>query len=402
MTSVSLPPNVQRIDPQANAVLTTSYDRGADEPTWYQSSLTVSAEQKSDVVNLALSESQVPLQPFVLYHDDFLKVLGPNPRLKLIAKEERYPFAHEAGVWIPDTREVFFTSNQFYGDAKHQHREIRISKIKLPEYSDTTLDDDEGLYEWETITPQSPILTGNGATNFDDGVLFCQQGSGSVPGALIYMSPKPPYATKTLLNNFYGRPFNAPNDVVVLPMDGSIWFTDPDYAQLQSLRRFRRLPNQVYCFQPITGSIRMVADGFVRPNGIAFSPDWKRCYITDTEAYDGLGNNIAQAAATVYVQDVVEQMSPSGEVSFYLANKRVFAFADCGAPDGIKLDLAGNVYCGCGDGVHVWNPSGTLIGKILVPRGVANLCFSDPGTIILLNETRIFEVKCASRGALVC
>ncbi|KAK9384445.1 hypothetical protein V1515DRAFT_618076 [Lipomyces mesembrius] len=356
MTSVSLPPNVRRIDPQANAILTTSYDRGADEPTWYQSSLAVSAEQKSDVVNLALNESQVPLQPFVLYHDDFLRVLGPNPRLKLIAKEETYPFAHEAGV--------FFTSNQFYGDAKHQHRST----------PDTSVDDDEGLCVWETIAPQSPILTGNGATNFDDGVLFCQQGSGSVPGALIYMSPKPPYATKILLNNFYGRPFNAPNDVVVLPMDGSIWFTDPDYAQLQSLRRFRRLP------------IKMVADGFVRPNGIAFSPDWKRCYITDTEAYDGLGNNIAQAAATT---------SPSGGVSFYLANKRVFAFADCGAPDG-------NVYCGCCDGVHVWNPSGTLIGKILVPRGVANLCFADRGTIILLNETRIFEVKCASRGALVC
>ncbi|ODQ73935.1 hypothetical protein LIPSTDRAFT_104452 [Lipomyces starkeyi NRRL Y-11557] len=255
MTSVSLPPNVQRIDPQANAVFTTPYECGAD-------------------------------------------------LLNLIAKVETYPFAHEAGVWI-------LHSNQFYGDAKHHHRVIRISKIKLPEYSDTTADDDEGPYEWETITPH-------------------------------------------------------------------IWFTDPDYAQLQSLRRFHRLPNQVYCFQQITGSIRMVADGL--------------CYITDTEAYDGLGNNIARAAAIVHVQDVVEQMSPSGEVSFYLANKRVFAIADCCAPDGIKVDLSGTVYSGCGDSVHVRNP---------IPRGIADFCFADPGTIILMNQTRMFEVKCAAREALI-
>ncbi|KAK9312039.1 hypothetical protein V1524DRAFT_472971 [Lipomyces starkeyi] len=302
MTSVSLPPNLQRIDPQANAV---------------------------------------PLQPFVLYHDDFLKVLGTKAEAD---RQRRNLLAHE-GVWIPESREVFFTSNQFYGDAKHHHRVIRISKIKAA----------------RALTPQSPILTGNGATNFDDGVLFCQQGS-------------------TVRHCFYGRPFNAPNDVVVLPMDGSIWFTDPDYAQLQSLRRFRRLSNQVYCFS---------ADNW----NIAFLPDWKRCYITDTEAYDGLGNNVARAAATVYVQDVVEQKSPSC--------KRVFAFAYCGAPDGIKVDLAGNVYIGCVDSGHVRNPSGTLIGKILVPRGIADLCFADPGTIILLSEARIFEVKCAAQGTLV-
>ncbi|KAK9320933.1 hypothetical protein V1517DRAFT_354141 [Lipomyces orientalis] len=392
MTPSSLPPNVQFIDPQANAVLTPSYDRGAEEPAWYESSSADSAEHSSEVVNLALNDSRVPVQPFVVYHDDFLKVLGPNPKMKLIAKNETYPFAHEAGVWIPSTREVFFTSNQFYGDARHQHRQIVISKIKLPVYSDTADDADDVLYEWENIAPQSSILSGNGGTNYEDGVLLCQQGSGSVPGALVHINPKPPYATRTFLNNFYGRPSMHRT---------TIWFTDPDYAQLQTLRRFQRLPNQVYCFQPKTGSVRMVADGLTRPNGIAFSPDYSKCYVTDTEAYDGRGSNLAQAAATIYVLDVVEQISPSGELSFYLTNRRVFAFADCGAPDGIKVDVAGNVYSGCGDGVHVWNPCGTLIGKILVPRGIANFCFADPGVIILLNETRIFEVRCAAQGALV-
>lgn len=62
--------------------------------------------------------------------------------------------------------------------------------------------------------------------------------------------------------------------------------------------------------------------------------------------------------------------------SQFLANKRVFAMADCGIPDGIKCDLQGNVYSGCSDGVNVWSPGGKLIGKMMIPGGVANFCFT--------------------------
>jgi gluconolactonase len=84
-------------------------------------------------------------------------------------------------------------------------------------------------------------------------------------------------------------------------------------------------------------------------------------------------------------------------------NRRVFAFADEGWPDGIKCDVYGNVYSGCGDGVEVWNSGGTLIGKILVPGGVANFCFGRDGEIFMCAEQKLWRVQLAptTRGALL-
>ncbi len=87
----------------------------------------------------------------------------------------------------------------------------------------------------------------------------------------------------------------------------------------------------------------------------------------------------------------------------FLVNKRVFAYADEGWPDGIKCDVYGNVYSGCGDGVEVWNAGGTLIGKILVPGGVANFCFGKEGELFLCAEQKLWRVQLASttKGALL-
>lgn len=77
--------------------------------------------------------------------------------------------------------------------------------------------------------------------------------------------------------------------------------------------------------------------------------------------------------------------------------------ADTGIPDGIKCDLEGNVYSGCGDGVHVWTPGGVLVAKILVEGGVANFCFGRDGQIFLLNENKLWKAQVAksTRGALL-
>ena len=86
-----------------------------------------------------------------------------------------------------------------------------------------------------------------------------------------------------------------------------------------------------------------------------------------------------------------------------MANKRLFAFSDAGLPDGIKCDTAGNVYSGCRDGVEVWNPSGVLLGRILVQGGVANFCFGEKGAIYMCNETRMWKAQIGEhvRGALL-
>jgi gluconolactonase len=87
----------------------------------------------------------------------------------------------------------------------------------------------------------------------------------------------------------------------------------------------------------------------------------------------------------------------------FLINRRLFAFADSGIPDGIKVDTEGNVYSGCGDGVNVWNSGGTLIGKILVKGGVANFSFGEKGVLYMCNEQRLWKARLGDdvRGALL-
>ncbi len=87
----------------------------------------------------------------------------------------------------------------------------------------------------------------------------------------------------------------------------------------------------------------------------------------------------------------------------FLVNRRLFAMADAGIPDGIKCDTDGNVYSGCGDGVNIWSAGGVLLGKILVEGGVANFCFGQDGEMFLLNEHRLWWVTLAlsTKGALL-
>ena len=85
-------------------------------------------------------------------------------------------------------------------------------------------------------------------------------------------------------------------------------------------------------------------------------------------------------------------------------NRRLFAFADNGVPDGIKCDTTGNVYSGCGDGVHVWSPGAELIGKIYVPDGsCANFCFGKEGELFLLSDFKVWHVQLDKnvKGALL-
>lgn len=120
-----------------------------------------------------------------------------------------------------------------------------------------------------------------------------------------------PYAATPLLNNFYGRRFNSINDIVVLSHPGvthkydathpifgarsegsayeTLWFTDPHYGSEQGFKPAPELPPQVYCFDPWSGSIRAAADGFTKPNGIAFDTTGTKCYVTDTGVIRGDG-----------------------------------------------------------------------------------------------------------------
>lgn len=172
-----------------------------------------------------------------------------------------------------------------------------------------------------------------------------------------------------LIDQYQGKKLNAPNDVAV-HSNGSIWFTDPGYGILSNYEghvdKFE-LPTNVYRLDPFNGTISVVADDMIRPNGLCFSPDEKLLYIVDA----GQPQDKPQP---IKVYDVVDGMK--------LANARLFCdMGKGGGSDGIRCDIDGNLWAAAGngvegyDGVHIFTPEGSLIGKICLPEQCANLCF---------------------------
>ena len=333
---------------------------------------------------------------FKTYHKSFEDILGPSPSITLLHKDpDGISTYHEACVYHEPTHSVFITSNQIPLPSGQINPSTANKTVKISRIYDH---DDPAQIKIDDATPTDlPEGMWNGGVNYKAGLLYCAQGSKSTPGGLTYVAdPSPPYKTEILISSFRGRQFNSVNDVIIHPEDGTIWFTDPTYGFHQGIRPDPVLPCQVYRFEPSTGDIRAVADGFTRPNGLCFSPDLKTLYITDTGAIHGnkaMGID-PQGPSHIYAFTIAHLDG----VGPFLTNKRLFAYADGGWPDGIKCDMEGNVYSGCGDGVEVWNTSGVLIGKILVEGGVANFCFGKEGTVYMCNETRVWRAQLAKGG----
>jgi gluconolactonase len=188
-----------------------------------------------------------------------------------------------------------------------------------------------------------------------------------------------------------GKRFNSPNDVVV-KSDGSIWFTDPAYGIDTDYEGHKAESEiggcHVYRVDPQSGAVTQVADDFVRPNGIAFSPDEKRLYVADTGA-----TNMPDGPRHIRVFDVSEDGR--------LAGGSVFATCTSGLFDGFRLDDAGRIWTSAGDGVHCYDPDGTLIGKILVPENVANVVFGGPkrNRLYICATTSLYAVMLHVNGA---
>ncbi|MCC2651328.1 MAG: gluconolactonase [Microvirga sp.] len=194
-----------------------------------------------------------------------------------------------------------------------------------------------------------------------------------------------------LASHYQGQRFNSPNDVVV-KSDGSIWFTDPAYG-IDSDYEGHKAESEigdchVYRIDPHTGDVRVVADDFVRPNGIAFSPDERRLYVADTGA-----THAKDGPRHIRVFDVDDQGSLSGG--------NVFATCTQGLFDGFRLDEAGRIWTSAGDGVHCYESDGTLIGKILVPEAVANVVFGGPkrNRLYICATTSLYAVMLPVNGA---
>lgn len=168
----------------------------------------------------------------------------------------------------------------------------------------------------------------------------------------------------TVIADAYGgKPLNSPNDVVV-KSDGTIWFSDPHYGIASNYEGFaakQENPCVVYRADPGAGTLQVMVDDLNCPNGLAFSPDESLLYVADT------GRMHSADPQQIRVYDC----APDGRLS----GGRHFHSISPGCADGIRVDTDGNLWSSAADGVHCIAPDGHLMGKILVPELVSNLCF---------------------------
>ncbi len=169
-----------------------------------------------------------------------------------------------------------------------------------------------------------------------------------------------------LASHYKGKRLNSPNDVVV-KSDGSIWFTDPSYGILTDYEGDKSEPEigncNVYRIDGQSGDITIVADDFVKPNGLALSRDESILYIADT----GMSHD---PEGPKHIRSL--KVKPDGKS---LGASSVFADCNAGLFDGFRVDQDGRIWTSAGDGVHCFMPNGDLIGKIKIPELVANVCF---------------------------
>jgi gluconolactonase len=193
-----------------------------------------------------------------------------------------------------------------------------------------------------------------------------------------------------LASHFNGKRFNSPNDVVE-KSDGSIWFTDPSYGILTDYEGDKTEPEldrcDVYRIDP-SGTITIVADDFLKPNGLAFSPDEKILYIADTGASHAAGGpkNIRQFS-----------VNADGKT---LGKSKLFADCTSGFFDGFRIDQDGRIWTSAFDGVHCYLPDGNLIGKILIPEIVGNVCFGGAkrNRLFICGTTSLYSAYLAVNG----
>jgi gluconolactonase len=228
----------------------------------------------------------------------------------------------------------------------------------------------------------------NGHTRDHDGsILHCSHGLRAV-----YRTDVDGSNQRIVVDRWQGRRFNAPNDIVV-KSDGTIWFTDPPYGLI--------IPEEghggeseigdclVFRHDPRTGEIDPVTDLPIEPNGLAFSPDERVLYVSDTSA---ALDREATGLACIWAFDVVDGRR--------LADGRTFADVSPGVPDGFRVDIHGWIYTSSEDSVQVYAADGTRLAKIHVPEKVGNLTFggAERDRLYICASKSLYRIRLATRG----
>jgi gluconolactonase len=240
------------------------------------------------------------------------------------------------------------------------------------------------MLRWDETTGavgvfRSPAGYTNGHTVDRQGRLIsCEQGNRRVTRT------EHDGSVTVLADRYQGKRFNSPNDVVERA-DGSVWFTDPSYG-IDSDYEGNQADTEigachVYRVEPASGEVGVVADDFVRPNGLAFSLDERQLYIVDTRRKHMRRFDVAEDGT--------------------LTGGAVFAECDAGSFDGVRLDSVGRVWVAAHDGLHCFDPDGTLIGKLRLPESVSNLTFGGRkrNHLYITATTSLYSLRVNINGA---
>ncbi len=313
---------------------------------------------------------------FTVYGDDFRAVLGPSFQRPVLTETN----AHEGPVYVAAEHALYVTTVPEPGPRNVAIKRLQLGGEEFP-FAAQALD-----------TVEFPSNMANGMTLDRDGrLVICEQGTRETPARISRMNLKT-RAVETVVDQWRGLRFNSPNDVVV-KSDRTVWFTDPNYGEIQGFKGAPEVGAFVYRYDPATGETSVVADSFNKPNGLAFSRDESVLYITDTGANQAPGTYFVGLPHHVRAFDVHEGR--------HLREERLFAVVSPGVPDGIKVDVLDRVYTSSATGVQVFTPDGDLIGEIMAP-GVANFTFGGPDNDVLfiLGDTRIWQAKLQVAGVL--
>lgn len=309
---------------------------------------------------------------FVAYTPGFDEVLGDDARLSLVADVD----AHEGPVYSADEDALYFTTLPRRGADGAPSVQIKRLALDRPELVSVVVAEANGA---------------NGMTADQDGrLIVCEQGS-RAEQARITRLDRATGERETVVDEWRGLRFNSPNDVVVAS-DGAIWFTDPSYGHLQGFKPEPVVGDYVYRHDLATGQTTVVADGFDKPNGVAFSPDERVLYVTDSGANQELGSYYVERPHHIKAFDVVD--------GGHLAGERLFAVVTPGFPDGLKVDRDGRVYASSFSGVQVFDPDGELLGEIRLP-GAVNFCFGglERDVLLITTDAAVWAAALAAKGA---
>jgi gluconolactonase len=250
------------------------------------------------------------------------------------------------------------------------------------------------IMKWEEATGavsvfRKPSNNSNGNTRDRQGrLLTCEHDSRRVTRTEYDGS------TTVIAESYQGKPLNSPNDIVC-KSDGSIWFTDPPFGILGFYEGHKakiELPTNVYRWDPNSKKLAVVAGNINRPNGLAFSPDESKLYIVEA----GVSPRVIRK------YDVVQDGTQLAQ------GKTLVSAGPQGTPDGLRVDVDGNLWVGWGmgqkslDGVRVFNPKGTLIGRIDLPERCGNVCFGGRhrNRLFMCGSTSMYSLFVNTQGVL--